>query len=162
MKAREHLVTHLVIISVIAVLIISYDKVGKFFSFFSNIYHGETILILILGIGLYLLGAILPDADSEDKGSFIYHTIFSPLAYIISLLEYPLSKILKIGIGHRKSLHTKTSIFVSSILVVFLLSILYYWLISNNFSIFAPLFWLICLFIGQLLHLIEDYIKDKY
>lgn len=161
MKAREHLLFHLIVIFVIIVIMIAYNKIQTSYSLFSTIYHEETILVLLFGIGSYLLGAILPDSDSEDKGSYIYHTILSPLAHIIKFLEYPLSKILKMRIGHRKTLHTKLGVLASSILVVFLLSLVYYWLISNSFSIFVPIFWFICLFIGQLLHLVEDYIGDK-
>ena len=161
MKAREHLAVHLFVIFVIIILEMFYDKDLKFYSFFSNIYNGETILVFLFGIGLYLLGAILPDSDSEDKGSYIYYTPFSPLAHMISLLECPLSKMLKMKKQHRGALHTITGILISSIVVVFLLLIIYYWLISNSFSIFVPIFWFICLSIGQLFHLVEDYIKDR-
>jgi len=153
MKARQHLAVQMFLLFLIVLFEIFFSK-GKIYNFLFNLIDNN-FLIFFLGVVLYFLGAILPDSDSEDRSSRIYYTIFFPIAYIVNLLEYPLSKISRRNRGHRQSLHTITGIALSSFIVALILYLLYSWLISNiSFLIF--LFWFFCLFISQFLHLLED------
>ena len=156
MKGRHHLATHTLIFFAALFLIIVSGKATTLFPFLFGLYLGETLFVIGFGIALYFLGAILPDADSSDRGSRVFYTWFFPLAWIVRLLEYPLSLALKREVKHRGSLHTVAGILVSSLVVVLVTSSLYYWLISDTFFVAVPLFWFFCLFIGQCLHLLED------
>ncbi len=156
MKAREHLAISMFFIFVLAILIMFYDKEAKILSLFTNLFHGEVIFILGIGAGLFLLGAIFPDIDSEDDGSYIFHQpALKPLAKFVKGIFEIFGKL-----NHKGFLHTILGICLTSLVVVILVSIPYYWLISDNFSIFAPFFWFIILFVGQFFHLVEDWIKN--
>ncbi|MBT3324552.1 hypothetical protein HN865_04810 [Candidatus Woesearchaeota archaeon] len=154
MKARKHLAIGFFIVLVLFVLLNFYDKEAVLLSLFSNLFNGETN-ILWIGISLFLLGAIFPDIDSNDDGSYIFHTFLKPLAKFVKSIFKPF-----IEINHKGFLHTISGIALSSLIVVILTTIIYFLLISNNFSILAFFFWFILLFIGQFLHLVEDKIKD--
>ena len=107
-----------------------------------------------------MLGAVLPDVDSNNKGSYIYHKnqLFI-LAHVVSWLEYPISRfITKRKVEHRQSLHTIVGIAMTSLFVVLMV-----WLLGEFFgdSKISQLFlWFVFLFIGQLSHLICDIQKD--
>ena len=117
----------------------------------------DALLILFGGVAFFFLGAILPDSDSEDNNSLIYHTYFFPMAFIVGIFEYPISKILKRDIGHRQSLHTFMGVFISSILLTSSIYLLYFLVSGDPFNILVPHIWFISLFFGQLLHLVEDW-----
>ena len=157
MKGRHHLATHALLFFAIAALIVLSGKSIQFFSFLFHTYLGETVLIVGIGIILYFIGAVLPDADSNDRGSYIFYSRFFLIGWIVRLLEFPLSLALGREVRHRQSLHTFLGILTSSVIVVIAISLLYYWLISDVFYLRVPLFWFFSLLIGQLLHLIEDW-----
>lgn len=148
MKARNHLATHLIIL-IIIMLILSFFLKYEILSIFN--------LATIIGLALYFLGAILPDADSNNKGSYIYHKgILSILAHMVSWLEYPIAKfITKRKIEHRESLHTIIGISITSFFVLILTSIIYQY-IFKDISLIKIFFWYFSLFVGQLFHLLED------
>jgi len=156
MKAKQHLLISFFIIFSVTILIIFYDKNSFFSSMFSSLFPGEEMLVLLIGICLFSLGAIFPDIDSEDDGSYIFHQpILKPLAKFVK-------KILEIfgKLNHKGFTHTVLGISLDSILVVLIISIISYSLILNKFSFLAMLFWYFMFFFGQLSHLIEDKMKD--
>lgn len=157
MKAKEHLQIHFIIF--IIILILTYflikEKIFEVLNF-----------NLLIGIGLYFLGAILPDSDSNNKGSYIYSNFKNePIYYLanfISWVEYPLSKLrTKRPLKHRESLHTVLGIITTSLVVILLISLFYYF-IYKSFFFYWSLIWFFILFISQFLHLIEDLNKTKY
>ena len=155
MKAKNHLATHIIIVIFFLVLAFYFSSFNKFATSLLEPYKNN-ILVLALGLGLYFLGAILPDSDSWNRGSYIFYTKFAFLAYTIRILEYPIRLITGRKKGHRQSLHTILGIIVISLSVSII--------ISTVFSLFSQkpifsnffVFWTICLFIGQFFHLIED------
>lgn len=151
MKARMHMSVNILVIFIIL-------------SFFALIGFGQYIiahiLFIIYGGLLFILGAILPDSDSNDRGSYIYHHKWLKfIAYPISLLEYPLMMITHRKKAHRESLHTILGIFVTSFVTTLIFFIIGKWIFQEWF-IFPHLFGFVCLFFGQLAHLIEDIQKD--
>jgi hypothetical protein len=157
MKAREHLQIHLMIL--VVVLILTYFLLKERFFEILN-------FNLLIGIGLYFLGAILPDSDSNNKGSYIYSNFKNEplyyLAHLISWIELPLSKfVTNRPIKHRESLHTIIGIITTSLFVIILVSIIYYF-IYKSFLFYWFLIWFVILFVSQFLHLIEDLNKRKY
>ena len=156
MKAREHLAISMFFVFTAIVLVLFYDKETKILSLFTDLFHGEIIFILGIGAGLFLLGAIFPDIDSEDDGSYIFHQpTLKPLAKLVKGIFEIFGKL-----NHKGFLHTILGICLTSFVVVILVSITYYWLISDNFSIFASFFWFTLLFVGQFFHLVEDKIEN--
>jgi membrane-bound metal-dependent hydrolase YbcI (DUF457 family) len=152
MYAKEHLAIH----SLVAVIL----TLICFFIFKVSILQILNINVL-LAVGLYFLGAILPDADSNNKGSKIYYQEgLNLLAHIVSWLEYPIAKfVTKREIGHRQSLHTIFGILITSIFVAIIATLLYNF-IYHSYSLIWFFVWFISLFIGQYLHLVEDKIKN--
>ena len=155
MKARNHLSIHIVIAILIS---LAYFYIGSFNHFFNSLIspYKDSILVLAIGIGLYFLGAILPDADGFNRGSYIYYTKFAFLAYIVRFLEYPLAILTGRRKGHRESLHTIFGIVSTSVAIALMTSIIYS--LFYNTKLFSPIFffWAISLSIGQFLHLVED------
>ncbi|AIJ05141.1 hypothetical protein JH146_0290 [Methanocaldococcus bathoardescens] len=116
------------------------------------------------------IGALLPDADSEGKSKlyYKYRAIYylMILIYDIIVLFFNNQKIkekLKIGYNikkqHRGILHTPIGVFLSSLLLTAIFSLIYitfsiYLGISIDFLIVLSIF--IGLFFGQIMHLIED------
>ncbi|MBI4140292.1 metal-dependent hydrolase, partial [Candidatus Woesearchaeota archaeon] len=103
-----------------------------------------------------LLGSILPDSDSEDNGSYIFHTRLKFLASLVSWMEYPLMFITKRSRGHRQSLHTIFGILVTSLFVMCLFSLILIWLFPNIMTLLRFFVWSSALFFSQLIHLIFD------
>jgi len=155
MKARNHLTTHLLIVITIAFFCF---YVPSFKNFFISLFDPfkNNLLIMLIGLGLFFLGAILPDSDSFNRGSYIFYTKFAFLAYIIRILEYPLRLVTWRKKGHRQSLHTIVGIAFTSLVIAFLISFIYSLFAQSNVISDSFYLWVACLFSGQLLHLIED------
>ena len=126
------------------------------------------------------IGNLLPDSDSESKGSFIFYifknserasrgageiekaygfiiaVLAFPFAFMANFLEHPISLITKRHIGHRQSLHTIIGLLITSLV----LSLSFYGVLSwINHKLILPINLIapfIALFIGQLSHLICD------
>ena len=151
MKARQHILVNVFILIIIAVI--------SFVFGLSN-YILSHILFFVYGCALFLLGAILPDSDSNDKGSYIYHKKWlNLLAYSVSWLEYPIMIVTKREKGHRESLHTYLGIAVTSLWVVIVFALIGRMLFSQWF-IDYHLVGFLCLLLGQFAHLIGDIGKD--
>ena len=102
MKAREHLAISMFFVFTAIVLVLFYDKETKILSLFTDLFHGEIIFILGIGAGLFLLGAIFPDIDSEDDGSYIFHQpTLKPLAKLVKGIFEIFGKL-----NHKGFLHT--------------------------------------------------------
>ena len=150
MKAREHLATNSILL---ILLIIAIILIGKW-NIINLLFNGQIFLIFTFGVGFYFLGTILPDADSNNRGSYIYHKkwLFI-LAHLVSWLEYPIARfITKRSIGHRQSLHTIIGITITSLFVIILMTLIY-WYIYKDISLIYIFYWYFSLFIGQFLHL---------
>ena len=126
------------------------------FTMYLNPYMGSSLLeknllnieSVIIGIILYFVGLILPDSDSDNSGSKIFHTPFFPLAYICKVIEIPLAKKLGRVRGHRGSMHTLVGVFVSSLIVSSIVSII---LIPDKaFVVLTIPFLFFMTFLGQL------------
>lgn len=177
MRGIHHILTHILILVIFITLYISFG-----FSFTTTSISFWTWAI---GTYLFLVGSILPDSDSNNKGSLIFTfipfitrklnakrdnnlfysvgVIFGilalPMAFITNLLEKPISIITKRKIGHRESLHTILGVFLTSLFWAITLLILYLWISSEQISIVSTFFfWLIILFFSQFLHLLEDFL----
>lgn len=148
--------------------------------------------VIIISLFLFFIGSILPDADSNNKGSFIYvlvpialkdsrknkykkkdtgeeigfiifilfGLIAYPMGWITNQLEKLILKYTKRQRGHRQSLHTIFGISVISIFWAMIFYVIYLYFSRTEFSIITPLIFALSLFIGQLLHLIEDIQHD--
>ncbi len=155
MKGTQHLAVHSFLLFLLVLGIIFVGKIDII-----NILSGETFLIIIIGVGFCFLGAILPDADSNSKGSYIYYKKgLYFLAHLVSWLEHPIAKLItKRPIRHRESLHTIIGIAITSLFVIILISVIYQY-IFKNISLSYIIFWYFSLFIGQFFHLLEDTIE---
>jgi hypothetical protein len=119
----------------------------------------EDKLIFISAAAIFLLiGAILPDSDSEDKGSMIFHTAFALIAVVVNYAETYIAKKLGMRVGHRKSLHTFKGVLLSSLLVIFFFSIILTLVYKFSFTISIVSYFFLAL--GQLLHLLQDKIDN--
>ncbi|VVC02384.1 Uncharacterised protein [uncultured archaeon] len=126
-------------------------------------------VIFILFFFPYIIGLLLPDADSQDAGSKIFFTVFFPIAYLARFLEHPISRHTKRPIGHRESLHTIYGIIITSFAIPLVLSIILLILLLlfgvklsidiPNLILFVQLFFtsFIGLLFGQLVHVICDF-----
>jgi hypothetical protein len=117
---------------------------------------GQPIIALISFL-LIVAGSLVPDSDSENKGSKIFYTIFKPFAIYYNWIEKYLAKILRKPIGHRQSLHTITGSFISSFFLFLILSP-----ILNTLGIhprYSAIFFY-SMFYGQLTHIVSDKIKS--
>lgn len=147
---------------------------------------------VIISLFLFLIGSILPDADSNNKGSFIYvlvpialrdsrknkykkkdtgeeigfmifmlfGLIAYPMGWITNQLEKLIMKYTKRQRGHRQSLHTIFGISVISLLWAIVFYGIYLYFSKTDFNLIIPLIFALSLFIGQLLHLIQDIQHD--
>ena len=140
-----------------------------FILIFLDLYNGNNILPLLadkvgvltilIGFVFYIVSLLLPDSDSKDCNSKIYHTPFFPVAYLCKLLEYyPLSKISSRPIGHRESLHTIFGISVTSLVITSVLAVILHSL--KSFNLYSFLFLFMMLFLGQFIHLLCDLLGD--
>jgi len=143
MKAKIHLTINFLISIFLLFLLVS----------IFNIQGITNVGVLFLCLFLFILAALFPDSDSNNRGSTIYYTVFIPIAIIFKILEIPIAKICNRSRGHRKSLHTVLGVFITSFvltLIIFMLislvSIRVWWFFAIFFSIF----------LGQLIHLILD------
>ena len=152
MKGRNHLKTHIIIFAIL-------------FSFVAYYFVGNPSLIdamnpSTLGIGLlvstllFVASSILPDSDSKDKGSLIYFTGIFILAYIHNFMESFVRLFTKRSRGHRESMHTVLGAFISTILWVLILGGIFS-LIRVRMGAWYFI-WFLILFLGQLLHFLED------
>ena len=148
--------------------------------------------VVIISLFLFLIGSILPDADSNNKGSFIYvlipmalrdsrknkykkkdageeigfmifmlfGIIAYPMGWITNQFEKLILKYTGRQRGHRQSLHTIFGISVISIFWAIIFYSVYLYFSKAEFNFIIPLFFVFSLFIGQLLHLIEDIQND--
>jgi len=114
------------------------------------------VLVFVIGAFLYFIGLILPDSDSHNAGSRIFHTKFFIFGYFTWLLEYPVSKILGKPLGHRQSLHTIIGIAITSLVIAALVLFVINFFVAG-FSFISLLFLSSCLFLGQLVHLLCDF-----
>jgi membrane-bound metal-dependent hydrolase YbcI (DUF457 family) len=69
MKGKEHLLFSFLILIVVLFGFFFYD-LSKDFSILSNL--SINIKLIVFSIFLFLIGSILPDSDSNNKGSLIY------------------------------------------------------------------------------------------
>jgi len=113
-------------------------------------------LAFVAGIFLYFVGLILPDSDSNNAGSRIFHTKYFIFGYFTWLLEYPVSKILGRLLGHRQSLHTIIGITITSLIIAVLISFAINFF-GAGFSFLSVIFLFAFLFLGQLVHLLCDF-----
>lgn len=113
------------------------------------------LLTFFVGIVLFIVGLIMPDSDSKDAGSKIFYTHFLIFGWINKILESPISKILGRSIGHRESLHTIVGIIFTSLFFSIMISIIFY--LDNSFQLFTIPFLFLCLFLGQIIHLLGDW-----
>tara|TARA_Y100000310_G_C20295813_1_gene629324 strand:- start:72 stop:545 length:474 start_codon:yes stop_codon:yes gene_type:complete len=152
MKGKNHLLFGAILIVILISIGVSYDPRSNFINSFDI-----NLFWFITGFILLIIGPLLPDSDSEDMGSFIYYTIFLiPLALIFKLFEFPISKLLNRRRGHRESLHTIVGIFLTSLFLTIILRLMDGWLQHTmNLSAFVYVF--LCIFIGQLIHLLGDF-----
>jgi hypothetical protein len=158
------------------------------FIFLSKVFSSISSEILFVGLFFFILGSLLPDSDSKDNGSliyvfvpislrksyrkqsewekfskfllFIFGIIICPIAFITHKLEKLLIIYTKRPQGHKQSLHTIFGIFMTSLFW----SLVFYLIIKislGNINFATFFFWFFCLFISQLLHLIEDLIVEK-
>jgi hypothetical protein len=149
MKAREH-----IFIGVILLFVFLYldNHYGNFISNLLRLNFNLDIVTIILGIGLYLVGTILPDSDKI--GSRIFHTNFAIIGYFCYLLEMPIALILNRKKGHRQALHTIFGILITSTVIAIFISALLD--LMKLFVVATPPYLFICLFLGQLVHLVCD------
>jgi hypothetical protein len=155
MKARAHLLISFFIVFCIVTAIIFYDKDSYITSYLTEQLGEQLILIMLITGGLFILGAIFPDIDSEDDGSYIFHQpSLKPLAKLVKSIFQITGKL-----NHKGFLHTMLGIWLTSIVVVAIISIAYSLLI-NKLLLQAPIFWLVSIFLGQLSHLVEDLIVE--
>ena len=146
MKARQHIGVNVILLIIIFTIL--------FFVFGLSNYVFSHTLFFIYGGALFLLGAILPDSDSNNKGSYIYYQKWLKLlAHSISWLEYPLMIITKRKKGHRESLHTYLGIVVTSLCVVIIFALIGKILLGQWF-IGSHLFGFLCLLLILLLLLL--------
>lgn len=109
---------------------------------------------MVMGNILFLIGSILPDSDSDNKGSKIFYTPLMPVAYLLRLVEIILSLSLGKRRGHRQLLHKPIGIIVSSLMIVSIMAWILLQINAINIFIFAYLY--LCLLVGQLTHVIQD------
>ena len=150
MKGSHHLLLGLPI--VVLLLVITW-------LYFTS-YTGLAMLFSVF----FLVGTIAPDADMKKGRAKIYHSPFRAIAYLLKVVEFNTKGKRK----HRGSLHKFHGVFLSS----FFIGIIMYLLLvtinhfSNFFSmnsifIFSSDIFL-GLFLGQLYHLLEDKLHDKF
>jgi len=114
----------------------------------------ELFLFMVFGLLLISFSALLPDSDSDNKGSVIFYTPLSPIAHMLNALEKVLAFILRKRIGHRQLMHRPLGILIGTILIVGIVIALSYLLGYNNALVFIYIF--ASVFIGQTLHVIQD------
>lgn len=111
--------------------------------------------IIIIATILILLGSLLPDADSVDRGSKIFYTPFAPIAHLIHNSEKWIANLLGMNTGHRESLHTIKGVFLSSAIVVGFISFIVLLLFGSITRADVALFYTVLL-IAQFFHLLQD------
>ncbi len=140
---------------------------------------------IFISIFLFLLGSLLPDSDSNNKGSLIFvfvpavskkkhketdkqigqiiliilGIIMFPIALITNQLEKIIMKYTKRKRGHRESLHTLFGIIIISLFWGIIFNILFFCITKSQDYFLIPIF-PILLFFSQFLHLLEDLQKD--
>ncbi|HLC91242.1 MAG TPA: metal-dependent hydrolase [Candidatus Nanoarchaeia archaeon] len=152
MKARQHLALGIFIIFIF-MFIDLYTGNQILTGFMAK--TGLNVLTFFVGIVLFVVGLILPDSDSKDAGSKIFYTYFFIFGWINKLLEFPISKLLGRPKGHRESLHTILGITMTSIFFAIIISIILYF--DKSFQLFTIPFLFLCLFFGQIIHLLGDW-----
>lgn len=75
MKGKVHLSISFLILIIVFVVLLIYDF-GNDFNILSNL--STNLLLVVFSVFLFLTGSILPDSDSNNKGSFIY--VLIPIA----------------------------------------------------------------------------------
>lgn len=183
MKGKNHLFVNLIILIILCFLV-GFICVNLNFNPF--LIFSLSILFIIFFVFLFLVGAILPDSDSYDKGSLIYvlvprtvkqsinnsydkstgNGIFSIFLLAFAIIAYPMGHITNIlekkmmEYTKRKRGHRESlhTIFGISLVSLFWAFIFYfaYSLLSRSFNLYAFFLFLMALFVSQLLHLIED------
>ena len=153
MKWKEHSGWAVVIIGFLLFIIwLLIDK--NTWTFFGIHLNLTFFLVLITCIFLVYLGSIVPDSDSEDTNSYIFHSYFMPMGYLFHYFEFITSRILSMSRGHRKSLHHPLGILISSLF--FIILFLMFLSIFNFFNFVHSIFYFISLLIGQFSHILED------
>jgi hypothetical protein len=120
----------------------------------------ERILLIIFIPFFILMGSLLPDSDSENRGSKIFYTIFAVLALIVNYFENHIAKALGMRKGHRQSLHTFKGILLSSLIIILIFALLLTILYKFQLTIIIVCY--IFLVIGQLLHLLQDKVENPW
>lgn len=151
MKGRHHIIVGIILLVMLGVLL-AFVLGSRIFEIIDAI----SLIVLILGILLYLIGLILPDSDSWDAESKIFHSPFFFLGWVNRLIEYPLSLILGRQIGHRQSLHTFAGVLLSSLVVSLIFSFALV-IFTPFFDAITLPFLFLSLLLGQLVHLLEDF-----
>jgi hypothetical protein len=167
-KGRQHLA--LGIITAFAIFFFVSIKFDS--TFFDGFY-----LLFLFGI---VLGSILPDADSRDRGSFIFYTVFQPIAFVLNKLGPGLARRAKRSWDHRGFFHEPKGMFLTSLISGALLSLVFvifalslfpgtfienqplYLIIVSCIIVFIGLTLIFALgvFIGQLTHLLQDFLES--
>ena len=153
MKWKEHSGWAVVIIGFLLFIIwLLIDK--NTWTFFGIHLNLTFFLVLTICIFLVYVGSIVPDSDSEDRNSYVFHSYFMPIGYLFHSFEFITSRILSMPRGHRKSLHHPIGILISSLFFIIFFSI--FLSIFGFFNFVYSIFYFISLLIGQFLHILQD------
>ena len=151
MWGRHHLYLNITTLLIFAPLLFSLAVLLKI--------SPDSFSILIISVPLFfVLGSLLPDADSENKGSKIFYTPFAIIGIIINYCEKHIAKILGFNVGHRKSLHSVKGILLNPLIVSLIFTIILLAIGKFNFS--AVFYSYIILVVAQLLHILQDKIDN--
>ncbi len=160
MKARNHQFVALLVAAAISWFIAtsSNNSVAVFLDTLGD----KEFIWIFFGMYLYVAGSLLPDADSEDRGSGIFHyLLIVPVGYIAHILEHPIAALLDRPRGHRESLHTVVGITIVSLVISIITSMIIIFVFGANGTgiqlINGWLFLFGALFVSQIVHVVCDF-----
>jgi hypothetical protein len=123
---------------------------GGYLDNYSKLYQQS----FMFGALLFNIGLILPDSDSNNRGSRIFFTVLFPIAYLMRLFEFFLSSVTGRRKGHRNTLHSMVGITFTSFMLVFLFSLIFIY--YGFFNIITASWAFVGFWFGQFTHLVCD------